>query len=254
MRAVLGQAFALLVAHANLFTLISLTVWLPAHVLKSYLEFFGPAEAGAGQLLRAMLTVQVVFDPLVVSATLAALGRIAQGLPVSYGIAMSEGLRAWGRLLLVRFVINLAIALPALGALLAAPLQGAAAIAAGALCLVLAVGVGVLLVRFALVDSVVVLERGTLRSAWRRAATLTAGQRWSIVGTLLALFVIFLSFAVVAAWVFRAVPELNHFVPRVLLDCMVAVGQSLFTIALFLFYRRARAREHAAAAIALSSA
>jgi len=252
-RSVLGQAFAILAAHANLFTLISLTVWLPAHVLKSYLEFFGPGEAGAGQLLRAMLTVQVVFDPLVVSATLAALGRLSKGLPVTYGSAMAEGLRAWGRLLLVRFVINLSIALPALAALFAAPIQGPGAVAAGALCLALAVAVAMLLVRFALVDSVVVLEHGTIRTAWARAAALTAGQRWSILGTLLALFVLFLSFAVLAAWVFRAVPELNHFVPRVLLDCMVAVGQSLFTIALFLFYRRARAREHAAAGVALSS-
>ncbi len=56
------------------------------------------------------------------------------------------------------------------------------------------------------------------------------------------LFLVVLSFALAAGQVFRAVPELNHFVPRVLLDCVVAVSQSLFTIALFLFYWRARAR------------
>jgi hypothetical protein len=39
------------------------------------------------------------------------------------------------------------------------------------------------------------------------------------------------------------VPELNHFVVRVLLDCLVAVSQSLFTIALFLFYWRGRGSE-----------
>jgi hypothetical protein len=36
----------------------------------------------------------------------------------------------------------------------------------------------------------------------------------------------------------RAVPGANHFVVRVLFDCALAVGQSLFTIALFLFYWR----------------
>src|SRR5262249_13819618 len=37
---------------------------------------------------------------------------------------------------------------------------------------------------------------------------------------------------------FRAVPGANHFVARVLFDCVLAVSQSLFTIALFLFYWR----------------
>jgi hypothetical protein len=41
-----------------------------------------------------------------------------------------------------------------------------------------------------------------------------------------------------AAAAFRAVPGANHFVVRVLFDCILAVGQSLFTIALFLFYWR----------------
>jgi hypothetical protein len=33
-------------------------------------------------------------------------------------------------------------------------------------------------------------------------------------------------------------PGANHFVVRVLFDCALSVGQSLFTIALFLFYWR----------------
>jgi len=252
-RALLGETFRLLAAHLNLFTLISLTVWLPAHVLRNYLEFFGPPEAGPGQSLRVILAVQIVFDPLVVSATVAALGRIKQGLPVGYAAAMSEGLAAWGRLLLVRFVINVGVGLPALGVLLAVPAQGGTAIAAGVLCLALAVLTTVLLVRFAVVDSVVVLERATPLSAWGRAAALTAGQRWKILWTLVLLFLIVLSFAFLVTSVFRAAPELNHFVPRVLLDCVVAVSQSLFSIALFLFYWRARSRESAALPAALSS-
>ena len=61
--------------------------------------------------------------------------------------------------------------------------------------------------------------------------------------TLLLLFVIVLSFAIVTSQLVRAVPELNHFVVRVLLDCLVAVSQSLFTIALFLVYWRGRGSE-----------
>jgi hypothetical protein len=252
-RAVLEETVTLLGAHLNLFTLISLTVWLPGHVLRNYFEFFAPAEIGPAQSLQAMLAIQVVFDPLVVSATVAALGRIKLGLPVGYRMAMLEGLAAWGRLLLARFVINVGVALPALGAILLAPAKGAAAIGAGALFLVLASLTAVLLIRIAVVDSVVVLERATAVNAWGRAAALTAGQRWPIFWTLVLLFVAVLSLALLVAQAFRWAPDLNHFVPRVLLDCVVAVSQSLFTIALFLFYWRARTREGAPRPATLSS-
>jgi hypothetical protein len=252
-RAVLEETFRLLAAHLSLFTLISLTVWLPGHVVRNYLEFFTPPATGPAHSLQAMLAIQVMFDPLVVCATVAALGRIKLGLPVGYGTAMVEGLAAWGRLLLTRFVINVGVALPALGALLAAPAKGAVAVGAGALFLVLAALTVVILIRVAVVDSVVVLERGTALTAWGRAASLTAGQRWPILGTLILLFLAVLSFAFLVAQAFRAVPDLNHFVPRVLLDCAVAVTQSLFTIALFLFYWRARAREGAPRPVVVSS-
>ena len=52
--ALLGETFRLLATHLNLFTLLSLTVWLPGHVLRNYFEFFEP-EDGASQSLRAML-------------------------------------------------------------------------------------------------------------------------------------------------------------------------------------------------------
>jgi hypothetical protein len=242
-RALLGETFRLLVGHLNIFTLISLTIWLPAHVLRNYFEFFEAAEDGIGQSLRTMLAVQVVLDPLVVASTLAALGRIKTGMPVGYGAAMAQGLAAWGRLLIVRFVINFAVAVPALAALFASPVRGPATVVVGAALLALAVFTAVLLVRFAVVDSVVVLEGGTAMTAWRRAAAITAGQRWTILWTLVALFVVVLGLAVSASQLVRVIPELNHFVVRVLLDCAVAVSQSLFTIALFLFYWRGRGAE-----------
>ena len=63
MRAVLGETFRLLGHHLHLFTLLSLTVWLPTHVLLNYLEFFDPGEEAAGRALRIVLTAQVVLDP-----------------------------------------------------------------------------------------------------------------------------------------------------------------------------------------------
>jgi len=251
-RALLAETFRLLATHLNLFTLISLTIWLPGHVLRNYFEFFEP-EDGASQSLRVMLAIQVVLDPLVVASTLVALGRIKAGLPVGYVVAMTQGLVAWGRLLVVRFVINLGVALPALGAVFAAPAGGFPAVAIGILLIGLAVITAILLVRFAVADSVVVLEGANAITVWRRAAALTAGRRWTMFWTLLLLFGAVLSFAMFTAQLVRAVPELNHFVVRVLLDCLVAVSQSLFTIALFLFYWRGREREGPPSAVAMGA-
>ncbi len=240
MSAVLGETFRLLAAHLHLFTLISLTVWLPGHVLRNYLEFFGAPGASAVPSLRLVLAMQVILDPLVVSATLHALNRIKQGLPADYATAMAEGLAAWGRLFFVRCIINSAVFLPTLGSLAIDP-SGARGLLAGSLLLAVAVLTLVGLVRYAVVDSVVVLGGGNAVSAWRRAAQLTAGQRWPILWTATVLFSAIFAAAMLVAQVFKAAPELNHFVVRVLVDCALAVGQSVFTIALFLFYRRAQA-------------
>ena len=236
----LGETFRLLGLHLHLFTLISLTVWLPGHLVRNYVEFFGPAEEVAPQSLKLLLAIQVVFEPLVVSATIVALDRITQGLPVTYLGSMTAGLAAWGRLLLVRFVINCAVALPALAGMAVLPAR-AVGLAAGGLFAAVLVFMLVLLLRYAVVDSVVVLEGATALTAWRRAASLTAGRRWAIFRTAAALFALVLAFSLSTGQALRAAPELNHFVVRVLLDCVLAVSQSVFTIALFLFYRQARA-------------
>lgn len=238
-RALLGETVRLLGAHLHLFTLISLTVWLPGHVVRNYLEFFGPREESAAQALSLVLMIQVIFDPLVVSATLAALGRIKQGLPVGYAVALMEGMAAWGRLFIVRFIINCAVALPVLGGLGIRP-STPGGLAAWSLLLAVAIVFLVLLVRYAVVDSVVVLERGNVVTAWRRTARLTVGRRWLIVRTAVSLLVLIFGVATLADQVFKIAPALDHFVTRVLVGCVLAVSQSVFTVAFFLIYWQAR--------------
>ncbi|HUM17241.1 MAG TPA: hypothetical protein VL086_16210 [Candidatus Nitrosotalea sp.] len=238
MRAVLGETFHLLARHLYLFTLLSLTVWLPIHVLLNYLEFFEPGEDAAGRALRIVLTAQVVLDPFVVSAMLSALARIKQGVPVSYWQALAEGFAAWPRLMLVRFTIIWVLLLPSLGWLGIYTAGPAIQLAGGLVLTAVSVAILLLLIRFAVVDSAVVLGGGSPLTAWRQAAELTAGQRWSIFWTAAVLFVVIFGLAVIGGQVFRTVPGANHFVARVLFDCALAVSQSLFTIALFLFYWR----------------
>ncbi len=238
MRAVLGETFRLLGSHLHLFTLISLTVWLPTHVVLNYLEFFEPGEDSAGRALRIVLTAQVVLDPFVASAMLSALARIKQAAPVSYWQALAEGFSAWPRLMLVRFVAIWVLLLPSLGWLAVYTAGPALRLAGGAILIALSITILVLLVRFALVDSAVVLGGASPFTAWGQAAELTAGQRWSILWTATVLFALIFGLAMAGGQTFRTVPAANHFVVRVLFDCILAVGQSLFTIALFLFYWR----------------
>jgi hypothetical protein len=237
-RAVLGETFRLLGRHLHLFTLLSLTVWLPTHILLNYLEFFDPGEEAAGRALRIVLTAQVVLDPFVVSAMLSALVHIKRGGPVSYWQALAEGFTAWPRLMLVRFMVIWVLLMPSLGWLAIYTAGPVVQLVGGAFLVALSLLILFLLVRFALVDSVVVLDGASPLSAWRRAAAITAGQRLSILGTAAVLFVLIFGLAVIGGQAFRAVPGANHFVARVLFDCVLAVSQSLFTISLFLFYWR----------------
>jgi hypothetical protein len=237
-RAVLGETFRLLATHLHLFTLISLTVWLPTHVLLNYLEFFEPGEDAGGRALRIVLTAQVVLDPFVVSAMLAALARIKQGAPVGYWQALAEGFAAWPRLMLVRFMAVWVLLMPSVGWLTIYTAGPMVQLVGGLMLVALSLLILLLLVRFALVDSVVVLGGASPLNAWRRAARVTAGQRWSILGAAAVLFVLIFGIAVIGGQTFRSVPGANHFVARVLFDCVLAVSQSLFTIALFLFYWR----------------
>lgn len=241
MRETLEETLRLLFSELHLFTLVALTVWLPAHVLLKYLEFFAPPEVIPGRAFRVSLIVQIVFDPLVVAATLMALARIKQKVPLAYWTVMHDGARAWGRLFVVRLLLlALLVALMVSGAAIVR--SGWRGVLPGALFLAAATASAALLVRFAVVDAVVVLEGRSVFNCWPRAAELTAGRRWVIVRTTGFLLGLAFALEMLNAQLLRAVPELDHFVTRVLFDCAMSVGQTVFTIALFLFYWRGQAR------------
>lgn len=223
-RDLLRETLRLFAAHLHLFTLIALTVWLPGHVVINYLDFFaggppGSAEAAA-RGIRVFLVVEAVFGPLVVAATLAVLVRIKRGEPATYGQALLDGLAAWPRIFIARLVQG-AIVLVGLVALVVPGL--------------------ILLVRVSFVDALVVLDGAPLGPALRESNALTAGRRAAIFWTGGALFVGVFSVATIFSVLAGAA---GHFVAQVLADCAIAVTQTVFTIALFLFYWEAR---HAAA-------
>lgn len=239
MRGVLGETVRLLAANLHLFTLVALTVWLPGHLTTNYLEFFGPPGDQTHQPVRIGFVLQAFFDPLVVAAVISALARIKSGLPATYVEVVLEGLRAWPRLIAVRLVIYTLVAVPlAVGLALSAP--GRPNVAGGLLAAVLAALVILFLIRVAVIDSVVVLEGATLRTAWARAIALTRGRRGQIFGVMLVLVVLLVSAVLALGLTLTHEPQLNHFVVRVLVDCALTVLQLPFAIAGFLFYWRAR--------------
>ena len=219
-RDILEETLRLFGRHFHLFTLIALTVWLPGHLVINYIDFFGAAKGGgdaAARGFRVALSVEAVFGPLVVASTLAALGRIARGEPSTYARALIDGLAAWPRLFMARLVASVLV------------LAGLVALVVPGL---------VILVRLSFVDALVALEGVPLGAALRASNALTQGRRRAIFWTGGLLFAAVFSAALTLSTVAGAA---GHFVVQVLADCIIAVTQTVFTIALFLFYREARA-------------
>jgi hypothetical protein len=218
-RDILEETFRLLARNLELFTLIALTVWLPGHLVINYLDFFAASKDTADAAARGFrvgLMVEGIFGPLVVAATLAALARIKRGEPATYAQVLVAGLVAWPRLFLARLLVS-ALVLAGLVALVVPGL--------------------VVLVRLSFVDALVVVDGAPLGAALRASHALTAGRRLAIFWTTGFLFAVVFSLAMSLSALAGAV---HHFVVQVLIDCVIAVTQTVFTIALFLFYREAR--------------
>lgn len=218
-RDIVEETFRLLARNFHLFTLIVLTVWLPGHLIINYIDFFAAEKGVAGATARGFrvgLVVEGVFGPLVVAATLAALARITRGEPAGYAEVMRRGFATWPRLFIARVVVS-------------------ALVLAGLIALIVP---GVLiLVRLSFVDALVVLEATSLGPALRASNALTVGRRRTIFWTGGLLFAAVFSVAMTLSALAGAA---DHFVVQVLADCAIAVTQTVFTIALFLFYREAR--------------
>ena len=225
-RDILEETFRLLARHLDLFTLIALTVWLPGHLVINYIDFFATSKDtadAAARSFRVGLMVEAIFGPLVVASTLAALARIKRGEPASYPQALLDGLVAWPRIFIARLVVS-ALALAGLVALVVPGVM--------------------ILVRLAFVDALVVLDGQPLGVALKASNTLTTGRRLAIFWTTGFLFAAVFSLAMSLSALAGAA---NHFVIQVLTDCVIAVTQTVFTIALFLFYWQARYAAVAAA-------
>lgn len=181
MREIYRQTWRLFKPNIPLVSAIVLTIWLPAGLLIWVLEA-GPWRGAGDQIWNlahlpgAISTVALLF----------VLWQHRQGVPTSYRQGMREGCRKWARLLVARFCVQVLFLL----GLLLVIVPGLVALMLRlflpdvmtvwvffALLIVLSV---VILIRFALVAAVIVVENAGVTEALRRSFALTRGRSWRI--------------------------------------------------------------------------
>ena len=222
----IGEAIELLASNLALFGSIMLTVWLPASILLVYLRLYVFPEAVGGdevQLfmreLRISNAIDLAFGALYTGALLYAASRLKQGLNVTYGEAMAHAARRSFKLLGARIITG-------------------AIVFVGLIALIVP-GI-VLALRFALIDSVVVLESVEGGPARALSAELTRGKRWTILGTMIfAFFGVLLTIFLTSLALYLpliSVGQDENFIIAVIDECVSSIILIVPTIVLFLFY------------------
>ncbi|MCX6929756.1 MAG: hypothetical protein NT154_42065 [Verrucomicrobia bacterium] len=223
---ILGEAVVLLRRRWLLFSAVILTVWLPGNLLTDYLGYYVFEDGAIYHQMRVTTWIEGIFGPIYIGAMMYALARLKLGQEVTYKEAMLVGLKNWRRLFAARFFAGLIVILGLFALLIPGIL---------------------LLVRYALLDCVVVLEECDSSKARQRSNDLTKGRRWQIFGAG-ALCFIGLNVLGILLYLPQSIAEpLNLMAYDVIVDCLIDIAYALIQIAMFLFYWEARAGELAAA-------
>jgi hypothetical protein len=219
----LGAAIGILVNDLLLFGLITATIWLPANLLIEYIVYqhMDDAEAVMGQM-RLYNLANGILSPITIGASVYATSRILQGQPVGVGEALGVGFRRWVSLFGARLVAGILIML-------------------GFIALIVP---GIYLtIRWALLDSVVILEEEGVNASRARSNKLVTGRAWQILGTGLAFFAGYLLFATLISLPIQLVEGLDNFVVAALLSTVLDLSYVVLAIALVLYYFDARQDE-----------
>ena len=224
------EAIGLFTTNLPLFSLIVLTVWLPGSILLVYLRLYVfPATTGGDEFrlivqeLRVSNAIELAFGPLYVGATLYAASQLKKGLRPTYRESMVHAGRRSFKLLGTRMGTGLIVF-------------------AGLIALIIP---GVfLLLRFALIDAIVVLEGLQGASARNLSVKLTQGKKWYILGTMI-LTLIGLTIVISLVSFILYLPlglagQNENFLVAVICECISNILLSLLTIVLFLFYLDAK--------------
>jgi hypothetical protein len=211
----LAEAFRLLISNLGLFAALILTVWLPGNLVVNYIAYHGQDSENPLAMMRLNNLIETVFGPIYTGGMIFALARRKSGEEVTYAKAIAAGFHNWGRMFGTRFVTGLIVIL-------------------GLIALIVP-GIVVLL-KYSLIDPVVVLEGTSGPYARQRSAALTKGKRWQILCGGLVYLLVVLPVSVGAGLALEAFEPLNTMGASVTLDCMLDILTSYIIILMFLFY------------------
>jgi hypothetical protein len=213
------EAIQLCCTNFLLIASIILTVWLPGNLVGEYLLWYVPSDDEAVRSFRVATLIEWIFGPIYCGALVYTLAQLKDGRRPGYSEAISVGLRTWGRLFSARFFAGIWIVF--------------------GLFLLVVPGI-VLMVRYAFIDPVVVLEGLGGDRARRRSAELTRGFRWQIflAGLLFCVAFAPLSFAIRVPYE-QFFPAINTMATDVVADCVLDIVYAILQIVIFLYYWQA---------------
>jgi hypothetical protein len=229
-----AEAVGLWRANLLLIAPIVLTVWLPGNLLGEYLIWHVPSDDDVARSYRVGAFIDGVFGAISAGALVYALAQVKKGRRPGYFEAISVGFRNWGRLFSARFFAGLWILL--------------------GLILLVVPGI-VLVLRYAFIDAVVVLEGTGGDFARRRSTELTRGFRWQILLAGLLFYAAFvpLSFLIRVPYE-QFLPALNTMAMDVAVDCALDIIYAIIQIVIFLYYWQAAEHADEESSLGLASA
>jgi hypothetical protein len=213
------EATKLWTVHFVLISSIVLTVWLPGSLFAEYLLWNVPSDDEVERSFRIATLIESIFGPIYRGALVYALAQIKQGGRPGYFEAISVGLRHWGRLFAARFIAGVLV------------LVGLLAFIVPAI---------VLMVRYAFIDVVVIVDGIGGDRARRTSSLLTRGIQWQIFLAALLFTAIFMPLAYAIRVPYQQFfPALNTMATDVAVDCVLNVVYAIFQVVIFLYYWQA---------------
>jgi hypothetical protein len=219
-----GEAFHILAADLFVIGPLILTVWLPGNLFVNYLIYSSPALDNGLALMRLNNLIESVFGPVYAGGVIYVLSKRKEGQRVTYREAIGVGLARWGSLFGARFFTGLIILLG---------------------CIAFLIPGIVLATRYALLDSVVVLEGANGPAARRRSAELTAGKKGQIFVAGCLFFIGYIPAYIAVGILTESFEPLQNMWASTFLDCVMDIFLAIIVIVLFLFYWESAHREDA---------
>jgi uncharacterized membrane protein len=193
----------------TLFSLITISVWLPIEIIVHSMYFYSPNSV----LILNSLSGSI-FYPLSTAAILHAIFAIHRNETINYAQSMSAGFQCWGRLVNIYIRSGIYIFLR--------------------LLLLIVPGI-ILAIEYSFIEALVVNE-GMGTRAISHSQELTKGRKWEIFWTQLGIWLIIL-FVLIAAILFQSSIGLDeNFIANVTVSCLFDLIMILSPIVSALFY------------------